>query len=189
MPTIFLALGTNIGSLSDNLLAALGELSAQVSLTSISPVYEAEPMYMSDQPSFLNLTLQGETNLTPDHLLSFIKGLEIKLGRTPSPRYGPRLIDIDLLFYGSETRQSPKLVIPHPRLHERAFVLRPLADIRPDWVHPRNGHTVAEMLAALTDEQCKSVRVTSLKLLGQLRSMKDKSHANIDRNSSRNSLR
>jgi 2-amino-4-hydroxy-6-hydroxymethyldihydropteridine diphosphokinase len=159
MRTTFLALGSNIGSRSNNLRAALKALSTQVHLTAVSPVYDATPMYVSDQPRFLNMAVRGDTDLPIPGLLAFIKDLERKLGRTPSRRFGPRMIDIDILFYGSETTQSPDIVIPHPGLHERIFVLRPLADIAPNWVHPRSGDTVVEMLAVIKDNQAELIKL------------------------------
>jgi len=164
MTTTFLGIGTNIGSRSDNMQAALGRLSAQVYITSVSPVYETQPMYVYDQPSFLNMAVRGDTDLTPYQLLAFTKGIERKLGRKPSTRFGPRLIDIDILLYGSETMQSPDLFIPHPGMQERAFVLRPLADIAPTWVHHISGLTISEMLDALPDEQGSVVEVAHLRL-------------------------
>lgn len=162
METVFLALGSNIGNRDDNLRAAIIGLSAELSLTSVSPVYETTPMYVSDQPRFLNMAVRGYTELHPDRLLALIKILERQLGRTPSKRFGPRLIDIDILFYGMEATKSEDLVIPHPALHERLFVLRPLSDIAPHWVHPRIGSTVLEMLAELPEKQGEISKVGSL---------------------------
>jgi len=101
-----------------------------------SKIYETPAWGFEDQPAFLNMAIKGKTDLQPEPLLKYLKQLEARLGREPSFHWGPRLIDIDLLFYDELVLDTPQLVIPHPRLHERAFVLVPLADIAPDLVHP-----------------------------------------------------
>jgi 2-amino-4-hydroxy-6-hydroxymethyldihydropteridine diphosphokinase len=114
-----------------------------------SPVYETLPWGVTDQPAFLNMVLSGKTHLAPLALLACLKKLELQLGRLPSIRYGPRKIDIDILFYGNLILNTPKLTIPHPRLHERAFVLVPLADLAAEFAHPLLGKTVRQMLAEI----------------------------------------
>ncbi len=146
---IYLALGTNLGDRPANLRAAIDGLPPAVSSIVESPVYETPPWGVTDQPDFLNMVIQGETSLSPRKLLAHLKHLESALGRLPSVRYGPRLIDIDLLFYAERILETPELILPHPRLHERAFVLVPLADLAPDFVHPVLGKTVRELLAGV----------------------------------------
>lgn len=149
MIPILLGLGANLGDRAAALRAAAAGLRRFLNVTAVSPVYETAPMYVTDQDPFLNSVLAAETDLAPEVLLVAVKELERRLGRTPSLRYGPRRIDIDILFYGDRVMDRPDLEIPHPRLAERAFVLVPAADIAPGWRHPESGLSVAEMLAAL----------------------------------------
>lgn len=147
--TTYIALGTNLGDRQANLQAALAALPPQVLVTAQSHIYETEPWGYADQPAFLNMVIRAETELAPEALLSFLKGLEQTLGREPGPRYGPRKIDLDILFYDDLVLDSPPLVIPHPRLHERPFVLIPLADVDPDHIHPVIGETTWMMLTTV----------------------------------------
>jgi 2-amino-4-hydroxy-6-hydroxymethyldihydropteridine diphosphokinase len=144
---IYLALGTNLGDRPANLRAALAGLPPVVSLLESSPIYETPPWGVTDQPAFLNMVIKGKTRLGAQNLLKHLKFLETRLGRVPSIRYGPRKIDIDLLFYDDILLNTPELTIPHPRLHERAFVLIPLADLAPELVHPAFGKNVRQLLA------------------------------------------
>jgi 2-amino-4-hydroxy-6-hydroxymethyldihydropteridine diphosphokinase len=145
--TVYLALGTNLGDRMANLKAAIAALPPFVHILTCSRVYETEPWGFTDQPAFLNQALAGETDLSPSDLLAHLKNLEIALGRIPTFRYGPRQIDIDILFYDDLVLETPTLVLPHPRLHERAFVLAPLADIAPNLLHPRLRKSVRELLS------------------------------------------
>jgi 2-amino-4-hydroxy-6-hydroxymethyldihydropteridine diphosphokinase len=122
------------------------KVSEFVIIQKASRIYETAPWGMVDQPDFLNQVWEAATILTPLDLLHHLKQVESVLGRKPSVRYGPRLIDIDILLYSNLMFKSSELVIPHPRISERAFVLAPLADLEPDLIIPGMQHTVAELL-------------------------------------------
>lgn len=150
---IYIALGTNLGDRLANLRAAIDALLPEVPVVDKSYVYETPPWGFEDQPAFLNMVIKAETKLEPEALLTYLKRLEVDLGREQNFRWGPRLIDLDILFYDDLVLDSPPLVIPHPRLHERAFVLVPLADVAPDLVHPVLQRSVSDMLAELDTQE------------------------------------
>ncbi len=137
MATVYLALGANLGDREKNLEEARDRIAAFVNITRVSSIYETEPVGVKEQPWFLNQVLAGTTTLSPVDLLRRVKKIETEMGRTEGIRFGPRPIDIDILFYDRVIELSPILTIPHPRLHERAFVLTPLAEIAPEFIHPR----------------------------------------------------
>jgi 2-amino-4-hydroxy-6-hydroxymethyldihydropteridine diphosphokinase len=145
---VYLALGSNLGDRLANLKQAIASLPPQLEVKARSRVYETPPWGYTDQPAFLNQVLKGNTYLQPELLLKHLKRLEVALGRVPSFQNGPRLIDIDLLFYNDLVLNTPSLVLPHPQVHERGFVLMPLMDIAPDFVHPVNKKTIRELAAS-----------------------------------------
>jgi len=146
--TVYLALGTNLEDRAANLKEAIASLTPQMVLKAKSHVYETPPWGYEDQPKFLNQVVMVQTYLEPEQLLKHIKRLEVALGRKASFPNGPRLIDIDILFYDDLVLNTSILTIPHPRLQERGFVLLPLMDIAPDLVHPETKKSVSEMVVS-----------------------------------------
>jgi len=146
MAACFLGLGSNLGDRLAHLRCAYQALAAEPGLTDLRPssVYETAPVGLVEQPDFLNLVVVAETVLGPEELLDCALRIEADLGRERTVRWGPRVIDIDVLLLGSAAHRSARLQVPHPRLAERAFVLVPLREIAPDWRLP-DGQRVREM--------------------------------------------
>jgi len=154
---IILALGTNLGDRLQNLKEALQKLSANIKIDRCSRVYETPPWGYLDQPAFLNQVVTGRTFLKPQQLLSFVKQVESNMGRVKNFRNGPRLIDIDILVFGDQTLALDDLVIPHPCMAERAFVLVPLAELEPDLVIPGQKLSVREFLQKVDTDNIEYV--------------------------------
>jgi len=136
MATVYLGLGSNLGNRARSIYRALRLLGPRVRLGKISSLYETEPVGLAEQPWFLNLVCCGETDLSPEALLNLAKTIERQMGRKRGVRFGPRPIDIDILLYDDLVLSTPQLEIPHPRLHERAFVLIPLSEVAQGLIHP-----------------------------------------------------
>jgi 2-amino-4-hydroxy-6-hydroxymethyldihydropteridine diphosphokinase len=150
--TVYLSLGSNVGDRAKNLRAAIGELPhAGVAVKKLSSFYETEPVDLREQPWFLNCVVQAETHFDAMTLLRALREIEIKMGSKKLVAKGPRLIDMDILLYGSETMDTPELQVPHPRMHLRRFVLEPLAEIAPEAVHPAMKMTAAQLLERTPD--------------------------------------
>lgn len=137
-----------------HILAALGKLAElpATRLTAVSRLYRTEPVGKTDQDWFVNAAAVLETALSPRGLLNGLLEIERVMGRIRTEKWGPRLIDLDLLYYDQWVANEPDLVVPHPFLDQRRFVLAPLADVAPDWVHPRLRLTPTEMLAGLPED-------------------------------------
>ena len=158
MAVVCIALGSNVGDREGQLVRAVDGLRPAVRLIRASAVYETVPMYVEDQPAFLNAALLAETSLGPLALLKLLKRVEAEVGRAPRERYGPREIDLDLVVYGAaayryEDRGKIVLEVPHPRAPERRFVLQPLHDLDPCLLLPGLGSVKDLLLAAETDAE------------------------------------
>ena len=145
MSTVYLSLGTNLGERRRNLEQAVVGVQQWMAITAVSCLYETKPWGLTDQPDFLNMCLAAATDVSPHDLLDFCKQLEDQIGREKTVRWGPRLLDLDILVYDDLILDDERLTIPHPHIEERAFVLTPLAEIAPALIHPVSGQTVATL--------------------------------------------
>lgn len=146
---LFVALGSNLGNRLKNLQDAIRLMSGDFQIMRQSEVYETEPWGYEDQPRFLNQVIEAQTSLAVNDVLFQLKKIEKTMGREKTFKNGPRLIDLDLLFYSDQIWQTARLVVPHPHLHERAFVLVPLAEIAPEFRHPILGESIRSLLEKL----------------------------------------
>ena len=155
----YLGLGSNIGDRLENLRGALYHLNnaPEILVQKVSPVYETIPVGGPQQPDYFNAAVEIDTNLEAENLLELCLSFEQKMGRIRGVHWGPRIIDMDILLYGELIINTERLKIPHHHMHERAFVLKPLADIAPDIMHPVLGLTVREMLAGVGDSGVRKI--------------------------------
>jgi len=156
----YIGIGSNLGDRQANCLGAIADLDrcSGVTVTGRSRLYLTEPVGYTEQDWFANAAVRVQTELAPVALLGLIKGLEQSAGREQGgPRFGPRVLDLDILFYDQMVATAPDLAIPHPRLHQRRFVLAPLCDIDPDFIHPVFGLSLARLLEGLDSKGQKVI--------------------------------
>lgn len=154
---VCLGLGSNLGDRDANLRRAVEALAPDVAVERLSLVYDTAPVLVTEQPRFHNIAAVCASALEPHTLLGYVKRIEAEMGRVPGVRYGPRIIDIDILLYGQIVLETPNLTIPHPRLRERAFVLVPLAEIAPGLKHPVCGTTIEELAGAVARQDVQAI--------------------------------
>ncbi|MBI5050958.1 MAG: 2-amino-4-hydroxy-6-hydroxymethyldihydropteridine diphosphokinase [Nitrospirae bacterium] len=154
MPIVYLSIGSNLGSREKNCEKAVELLTEKgVKVLKRSSMIETEPWGLKEQPDFINMAVEIETALAPEELLKTIKATEIELGRQKDIRWGPRIVDLDILFYDDLILKTPELEIPHPLIKEREFVLKPLSEIAPEKIHPLLNKSVRDLLNELKSKK------------------------------------
>jgi 2-amino-4-hydroxy-6-hydroxymethyldihydropteridine diphosphokinase len=159
MTTVYLALGSNVGDSRRYISDAIAQLGDNVSDIRQAPLYKSKAVGYTDQPDFLNTAISGQTALSPPELLVRIKAIEKQLGRIERFRWGPREIDIDIIFYGDTVLETEELTVPHPAFRDRVFVLQPLHDLDPKLIDPISGQTVGQLLDKLGQEQQSGLQI------------------------------
>lgn len=150
---VFIGIGANIGSVRENFARAVRSIEKCARVVAVSSLYESEPVGLKDQPKFTNAVIKIETELSPLELLDCLQAIEKEIGRKKTVRWGPRVIDLDIIFYGDLVMATDSLVIPHPRGHERRFVMEPLLEIDPSAWHPAENMSVKDICSQLGDSQ------------------------------------
>jgi 2-amino-4-hydroxy-6-hydroxymethyldihydropteridine diphosphokinase len=149
--TIYLLLGSNLGDSFNCLKLAVEEIAKFGEIQSTSSIYKTKPWGKKDQPDFLNQAVELKASLSPYELLKKLQEIEVKLGRDRIEKWGPRIIDIDIIFYGSERIETSNLIAPHPKMHERRFALTPMAEIAGEFIHPVFKKSLIELLQQCPD--------------------------------------
>ncbi|KAF5040087.1 2-amino-4-hydroxy-6-hydroxymethyldihydropteridine pyrophosphokinase [bioreactor metagenome] len=157
MSKIYLSLGTNLGNKKENLTYAVQLLSEKINILKTSSFYETEPVGYKDQPWFMNIVVEGTTHLSPEDLLVFTQSIEQAMKRVKTIVNGPRIIDVDILLYESVKINTETLIIPHPRMTERAFVMYPLFEISPDLII--DGKSLKNMMESFKGEEIKRLDI------------------------------
>jgi 2-amino-4-hydroxy-6-hydroxymethyldihydropteridine diphosphokinase len=154
MAEVFLSIGSNAGNRFLNIMKAVIELEKiqPIEIEKISSIYNTEPYGYKEQKEFLNLVVKLNTNFSPDELLEVLNRIELNLGRVRKEKWHERLIDLDILFFGDQKIHDEKLIIPHPDMHNRRFVLEPICEIEPDCIHPVLKKTIQEIRLELKDD-------------------------------------
>ena len=155
---VFIGLGSNLGNREGHLAGAVERFSGKLKVINSSGIYETDPWGFEDQPNFLNLAVEVQTDLEPDELLVFLKGIENEMGREETFRYGPRCIDLDILLFDDLVYTSKALTIPHPAMEVRTFVLVPLKEIAPDQIHPVLQKSITELADRIGSRGVKEYR-------------------------------
>lgn len=153
MHRVFIGIGSNLGDTISNCKMALDEIGNFAEIVKISSLYETEPVDKEDQPNFINSVAEIRADLSPHELLTHLNRIEEKLGRVRGEKWGPRTIDLDIIFYNDLVMRDNNLIIPHPRAHLRRFVLEPLCEIAPDFIHSELKISVLELLKNLPDNK------------------------------------
>jgi len=153
MQRVFIAIGSNLGDKISNCRRAIDEIAGFCEIVKVSSLYETEPVGNEDQPNFINSVAEIRTDLSPHELLTHLNRIEEKLGRVRSEKWGPRTIDLDIIFYGDQIIKDDNLIIPHPRAHLRRFVLEPICEIAPEFIHSEIKISVFELLKNLPDNK------------------------------------
>ena len=158
---VFVALGSNIGDRLAQIDGAIALLDQEDGFTvdAVAPIYESQPMYVLDQPAFLNTALSGQTTLDPESLLKRLKEIEKRVGRQKTFANGPRVVDLDIIYFGTHHHDADTLTIPHPRRLEREFVLRPIVDLQPEFTDPFSGELLSFHLNDLLNGQASELQV------------------------------
>lgn len=150
MAVVYIGIGSNLGNKRENCLKAVKSLEESgLRISKRSSLHETEPWGVKEQPKFINMAVEADTDLPPKELLLLLKKIEDAMGRERMTRWGPRIIDLDILLYNDLQMKEPDLQIPHPLMHERDFVLEPLSEIAPDKVHPVLSRKIRDLLQDL----------------------------------------